>query len=137
MGVKVREKVKGSGEWWLFINHQGRRKAKRVGTGRSGKKAAELAALKISARLAEGDTAPLDPPSAPTPVTALPTFNEYAERWLETVGSVRLRLHLDVETTNEGARRLYERAGFVATGEPRPLRDGSSYRVERMVLREA
>ncbi len=48
-----------------------------------------------------------------------------------------LRVHLDVETTNEGARRLYERAGFVATGETRPLRDGSSYRVERMVLREA
>jgi integrase len=91
MGVKVREKVEGSGEWWVFINHQGRRKAKRAGTGRSGRKATELAALKISARLAEGDTAPLDPPSAPTPVTALPTFNEYAERWLETVGSVRLR----------------------------------------------
>lgn len=45
-----------------------------------------------------------------------------------------LRVHLDVETTNAGARRLYERLGFVATGETRPLRDGSSYRVERMVL---
>ena len=67
MGVKVREKIKGSGEWWVFINHQGRRKAKRVGVGRSGKKAAELAALKISARLAGGDTGPLDPPSVPTP----------------------------------------------------------------------
>ena len=48
-----------------------------------------------------------------------------------------LRVHLDVETTNLGARRLYERAGFVGTGETRPLRDGSSYSVERMVLREA
>lgn len=44
-----------------------------------------------------------------------------------------LRVHLDVETTNHGARRLYERAGFVATGETRPLRDGSPYLVERMV----
>jgi integrase len=31
MGVKVREKVKGSGEWWVFINHQGKRKSKKVG----------------------------------------------------------------------------------------------------------
>ena len=48
-----------------------------------------------------------------------------------------LRVHLDVETGNQGARRLYERAGFVATGETRPLRDGSSYLVERMVLETA
>jgi integrase len=51
MGVRVREKVKGSKVYWLFINHHGRRKAKRVGD----KKAAELAATKIRAKLAEGD----------------------------------------------------------------------------------
>jgi ribosomal protein S18 acetylase RimI-like enzyme len=51
------------------------------------------------------------------------------------VGRAGLRVHLDVETTNRGARRLYERLGFVATGETRPLRDGSPYHVERMVLR--
>ena len=31
MGVKVREKVKGSGVYWVFVNHQGGRKAKQVG----------------------------------------------------------------------------------------------------------
>ena len=45
-----------------------------------------------------------------------------------------LRLHLDVETDNAGARRLYESCGFVATGETRPLREGSDRLVERMVL---
>ena len=30
MGVKVREKVEGSGVWWVFINHNGRRKSKKV-----------------------------------------------------------------------------------------------------------
>lgn len=45
-----------------------------------------------------------------------------------------LRLHLDVESGNVVARRLYERAGFVPTGETRPLREGSSYLVERMIL---
>ena len=46
-----------------------------------------------------------------------------------------LRLHLDVATGNAVARRSYERYGFVATGETRPIRDGSADRVERMVLR--
>ncbi len=31
MGVQVREKDKGSGVYWIFINHHGQRKAKRVG----------------------------------------------------------------------------------------------------------
>jgi len=74
MGVKVREH---RGAWWLFVDHQGRRKAKRVGTGRPGKKAAEQAALKIQVRLAEGDTRVFEPEPA-----TVPTFKEYAERWL-------------------------------------------------------
>ena len=72
--MKVREKRRGSGVWWLFIDHQGRRKARRVGD----RKAAELAAIKIRARLAEGDATVLMPPP---PANAL-SFAEYAERWL-------------------------------------------------------
>jgi GNAT superfamily N-acetyltransferase len=45
-----------------------------------------------------------------------------------------LGLHLDVHTGNPAARRLYERYGFVATGETEPLREGSAELVERMVL---
>ena len=44
-----------------------------------------------------------------------------------------LRLHLDVNTANGRARALYERLGYVATGEVRPLREGSRELVERMV----
>jgi ribosomal protein S18 acetylase RimI-like enzyme len=44
-----------------------------------------------------------------------------------------LRLHLDVNITNAGARALYERSGYVGTGELRPLRPGSSELLERMV----
>ena len=51
MGVTVREK---NGAWWLFINHEGRRKSKRVGPGAEGRKAAKLAAGKIQARLPWG-----------------------------------------------------------------------------------
>jgi len=31
MGVKVRERPKGSGMFWVFIDHQGKRKAKKIG----------------------------------------------------------------------------------------------------------
>ena len=32
MAVKVRERIKGSGVWWIFIDHKGRRKAVKVGS---------------------------------------------------------------------------------------------------------
>ena len=51
MGVTVRER---DGAWWLFVNHQGKRKAKRVGVGDTGKTAARKAAEKIQARLVLG-----------------------------------------------------------------------------------
>jgi len=84
MAVKVRER---KGAWWLFIDHQGRRKARRVGVGTKGRKAADLAAIKIQARLAEGGDlngglSGLDP-------TPAPTFAAYSQRWLDGVASVR------------------------------------------------
>lgn len=51
--------------------------------------------------------------------------------WAEQRG---LRIHLDVATGNPAARAVYERRGFVRTGELRPLREGSPDTVERMVL---
>src|SRR5688572_21740025 len=38
MSVKVKE---WKGAWWVFINHHGSRKAKRIGVGAAGKKAAQ------------------------------------------------------------------------------------------------
>ena len=55
MGVKVREKRKGSGVWYLFIDHKGMRKAKRIGD----KKKALEAAKQLSARLTLGDDSQL------------------------------------------------------------------------------
>jgi site-specific recombinase XerD len=48
MGVKVKER---DGAWWIFINHQGKRKAKRIGVREPGKRAARAAAEKIQAKL--------------------------------------------------------------------------------------
>ncbi len=79
MGVRVKS---WKGAWWVFINHQGRRKAKRCAS----KKAAELAADKIDAALKVGQTEIL----APRPL-AVSTFAEYAEQWLASIGSTRVR----------------------------------------------
>ena len=71
MGVNVR---KFKGTWYVFIDFNGRRKAKKIGT----RQAAEEVRREIEARLALGDLSCLD--KAPP----VPTFEAYAERWLQT-----------------------------------------------------
>jgi len=78
MGVKVREKPKGSGEWWVFINHQGRRKAKKIGMD---KKVALAVAHKIEAKLVLGEI-PLDKEKEKT---NYPAFEEYAAKWIGVI----------------------------------------------------
>lgn len=73
MGVKVREKVKGSGEWWVFIDHQGKRRAKKVGRDKA--KAQEAAEL-IQAKLKLGEF------DIHTEKEQVPTFGHYAETWI-------------------------------------------------------
>ncbi|WP_447986368.1 tyrosine-type recombinase/integrase [Nitrospira sp. Nam74] len=79
MGVKVRE---WKGAWWLFINHNGQRKAKRVGVGDVGKKAARQAAGQIQARLALGEHGALQ--NAGTI-----SLEQYAGTWLERIQHTR------------------------------------------------
>ena len=73
MAVKVKE---WKGAWWVFIDYQGRRKAKRVGSGKEGRRAAQAAAEKIQARLILGDTSLLD-----TPRPKVMALGQYAKAW--------------------------------------------------------
>jgi integrase len=73
MAVKVREKPKGSGVWWVFIDHNGKRKAKKIGRD---KRAAQEVAKRLEAKLTLGDVGLFDA-NAPKPLT----FKEYAETW--------------------------------------------------------
>lgn len=73
MGVKVREKPTGSGNWWIFINHNGQRKSKKVGKD---KKLAHDVAEKIKAKLVLGEL------KVEKVNEKIPTFKEYAELWL-------------------------------------------------------
>jgi integrase len=79
MGVRVKH---WKGAWWVFINHHGRRRAKRCAS----KTAAELAADKIDTALKLGQTEIL----APRP-TAIPTFAKSAEQWLKSIESTQIR----------------------------------------------
>jgi integrase len=82
MGVKVRERPKGSGVWWIFINHQGSRKAKKIGKD---KRLAQDVAKKIEAKLVLGD---LD--LKPSETTAVPTFRQYVFGWKNGDGQVNI-----------------------------------------------
>ena len=75
MGVKVRERPKNSGIWWIFIDHKGKRKSKKVGRDRA---VAEDAAKKIEAKLTLSDTGLLNKEDSQEQIS----FNEVAIMWL-------------------------------------------------------
>lgn len=70
MGVKVREKVKYSGEWWIFSNQKGKRRSKKIGD----KRTANNVAKKVRQRLAAGDLGMLKDET--------PTIAKYGKQWL-------------------------------------------------------
>lgn len=72
MGVKVKEKLKGSGVWWVFINHNRKRKAKRVGSKKAAKRVGEI----IAARIKLGEPIEDKP--------ELPTLEDYWKRFQNT-----------------------------------------------------
>jgi ribosomal protein S18 acetylase RimI-like enzyme len=59
----------------------------------------------------------------------------HARRILDALIPEGTHAQLDVNVSNGGARAVYERYGFVGTGEVEPLRPGSQMQIELMVLR--
>ncbi len=47
MGVSVREKIKGSGVWWVFVRHKGKRWSKKIGPKPLAKKLSEQIQAKL------------------------------------------------------------------------------------------
>jgi integrase len=79
MGVRIRQK---DNKWYVFINHNGQRKAKCVG---SDKRLAIQVQKQLEAKLTLGDVGLLQE----EPETVL--FRDYAEQWLETYAARALR----------------------------------------------
>jgi len=82
MGVKVREKPKGSGNWWIFVSHQGKRKSKKIGKD---KRLAQEIAKKIEAKLILGDF------NIVTDKPPCPTLKAYADRWMNTEAKLKIK----------------------------------------------
>lgn len=72
MGVTVRKK---NNQWYVFINHNGQRKAKCIGENRA---AAVQVKRALEAKLALGDIGVLSPGGSKVPV-----FGEYVDAWLK------------------------------------------------------
>ena len=72
MGVTIRKK---GDKWYVFVNYQGKRKAKCVGT----RAAAEQVRRTLEAKLALGDFG-----FVAVNEDEVPTFKDYAQHWLET-----------------------------------------------------
>ncbi|HEV2418054.1 MAG TPA: hypothetical protein VGX94_09630 [Terriglobia bacterium] len=96
MGVKVR-KYKGS--WYVFINHQGHRKAKKIGS----RIAAEKVRREIEARLALGQLGVERNDTSPT-------FASYSARWLNE--HARLKCKPSTAGFYEQYLRLYVLPSF-------------------------
>jgi integrase len=91
MGVLVRQWPKGKGNpWWVFISHEGKRRAKKIGD----KSAAEAVASQIRERLAKGDFQIGHQKKAPT-------FGEYARKYLDGYVGTHLKY-----STYKGYERL-------------------------------
>jgi len=104
MGVKIREWKKG--QWWILIDHKGKRKSVKVGS----KEAAKAAARKIEEALTTGKLN-LDPPKPPKSLL----FTEYAEKWFAGHVSVNLK-----PSTQHWARLILDKVLLPAFGD-KPL----------------
>lgn len=88
MGVKVREKIRGSGQWWIFVNHEGKRTSRKIG----GKRAAQAVAAKVQAELALGQF-------NIKPERTVPTFKGYVfgdpenrvKGWIDKQGTLFIK----------------------------------------------
>jgi len=95
MGVIVKEK--NNGEWWIFINHNGKRKAKKIGRD---KRVAQDVAKKIEAKLALGEFS-LDEKKS------LPIFKEYTELWLKGYVESSLKLSTLISYKSNLKKHIY------------------------------
>lgn len=77
MGVKLK---KHKGVWYIFINHNGKRKAKSVGSRQAGEKVKR----EIEARMALGDLRLLDD-------RIPPTLDEYSAKWVKDYAKVECK----------------------------------------------
>jgi integrase len=98
MGVKIRKR---GGKWYVFVNYQGRRKSKCVGS----REAAEHVRRQLEAKLALGDLSVLDSDKG-----NISTFEIFADRWLKDYA--RIECKTSTADGYEGVLAQYLRPKF-------------------------
>jgi integrase len=84
MGVSVREKVKGSGIWWVFVKHKGQRTSSMIGSETAAEKVKEI----VEAQLKLGQYVF---PKKESAERDLPTVQEYFEKLNESYYQTAIR----------------------------------------------
>ncbi|MBL7178914.1 MAG: site-specific integrase [Desulfobacterales bacterium] len=119
MGVKVREKPPGSGVFWIFIDHQGKRKAKKIGRD---KRLANEVAKKIEAKLTLGD---LDLQAKKQETMS---FKDFSTLWLEDYIKPLRR-----QSTYERYRDMLTRHVYPSLGD-RPIDQIKRKEIRNLIL---
>jgi integrase len=122
MGVKVRERPEGSGVYWVMIDHQGKRKSKKIGKDKT---TANKIARKIEAKLVLGDMEMLE-----VKPTKQPSFEEYAKCWLEDYIKPLRR-----PSTHERYRDILERHVFPTLGK-KPIDEIKRFEIRNLILKK-
>ncbi len=123
MGVSIRKK---QGKWFVFVTHNGRRKAKCVGESRA---AAMQVKRILEAKLALGDIGLFDESES-----QIPTFGNYADLWLKDYA--RMECKESTADGYEGVLRQYLRPRFASKRMNEIKRDGVKGLINDMIAKE-
>lgn len=119
MSVIVREKIKGSGTWWLFVNHDGKRGSKKIGTDK--REANRLGKL-LQTTLNAGDLGFLEDKKTAG------SLNYYITLWLSGSAKVTLK-----PSTVDGYNSLHRKHIRSSIGK-RPVDEISELDMENFLL---
>ena len=122
MGVKLRKR--GS-KWYVFVNYQGRRKAKCVGTSRQ---IAEQVRRQLEAKLTLGDLGFL------TEKDPAPTFDSYADHWIKHYA--RIECKTSTADGYDGVLRKYLRPRFGTRRLDEIERDDLKEMISELIAKE-
>jgi integrase len=125
MGVRLK---KVHGAWYLYVNHQGKRKCKKIGLDR---RIAETVRRQVEAKLALGDLAIFGCIDAVPNTPTFPTFGTYADHWLKAYARVECK-----RSTSEGYAgilRNYLRPRFATIPLNKVKRDQIKVMIAEMI----
>ena len=123
MGITIRKK---EGKWFVFVNHNGQRKAKCVGDSRT---AAVKVKQVLEAKLALGELGLFEeaPPQ-------MPTFGDYADLWMKN--HARLVCKKSTASGYDGVLRQYLNPKFGPTRLDAITRNGIKGLIAEMITKE-